>query len=536
MAPFSRTLKKSLSTYICFALAAVATSSAMLAHHYRGRVKKAEAALSKEQGKSAAEKVAKVSPQEHTYLKALGAQFGYDPKENEPFRDAVSVAARLNAQLNFSTAAEYNAARTPWLPPPPKTLKQRIIAGAKQTPFSLGEGKIELPELPVFFQYSIVNPTDTSIPMPILHTGIRWDIAEKIVETAGLPAIADEVDRAIAIWRFVAEHRYHAMPVTEGPEEHDLVKYLACYGYGFCDDTAQAVAGIAKLCGMEARIVGLEGHVVPEVYAAGRWMMLDADFAVYFHQADDPRAILSVEELAKDRAAFKNAVQLGKGGPYEDGYADPFLSTGDNKPVTIEARTEHRIECKLTPGERVVFSNYNWGEYFVGAFPQRVPRYFNGYFERPLTADAFTLPSGLEIRREGETFTIVNLGKRDKRADTIITCPFPVVGGSVSSPTSVKLEFEDNVVKRKFILKEGREVSFSSVVTAVSKQPTTSFSVMVVVPAGGMVKFEKPMRLFTHFQFAELPLLRLKKGTTDFRTFTPEPSTLDKLTGEIFWK
>ena len=531
-------MKKSLSIYyVCFALAAAAASSALLAHHYRGRVKKAEAALSKEQGKHAAERVAKVSPQEYSYLKALGERYGYDPKEPDPLKDAVALAAQLNAQLNMSIGAEYNVSKTPWLFPPPITQKSRDIVGATRTPFSLASGKIELPDEAVFYQYSITNPTKAAVPMPILHNGIRWDDAEKMVQTAGLPAIADEVDRAIAIWRFVSENHFHAMPVTEGPEEHDTVKYFACYGYGFCDDTAQAIAGIAKLCGMQVRIWGLEGHVVPEIFAGGRWLMFDADFAVYFHAPGDPRAVLGVEELSKDRATFKNAIQLGKTGHFEEGYAEPFLSTGNNKALPVEARSEHRVEAKLAPGERVVFSNFNWGEYFAGAYPQRVSRYFNGYFERPLGADDFTgLPSGLEIRRDGETFTIVNMAKRDKRAEAIITCPFPIVGGGVSSPTSVKLEFEDTVAKRKFILTEGREISFTSAVTQVSKQPTTSFSIMVVVPAGGMVKFEKAMRLSTHFQFAGLPLLRLKKGGTEFQSFTPEPPTLAGLIGEVVWK
>jgi hypothetical protein len=529
-------LKKSLSTYLCFALAAVAASSGVLAHHYRSRVKKAEATLAKEMGKSAAEKVVKLSHQERAYLRALGERYGIQPKEAEPCRDAIHLAARMNAQLNLTAPPEYSTAKTPWLLPPPKTLASRDIPAARTTEFSLADGKIDLPEQPVHFQYAVTNTTAAAVPMPIIYSSVRWDDAEKMVQSAGLRDIADELDRAVAIWRFVALNRYHAKPVTEGAEEHDTVKFFACYGYGFCDDASQAVAGLAKLCGMEVRIWGLEGHVVPEIFAAGRWRLLDADFAAYFHKPGAPREILGVEELSKDRDAFKHAVQIGKMGAFEQGYAEFFLTAADNKPWPVEARSEHTIRAKLAPGERVVFSNFNWGEYFVGAFPQRVSRYFNGYFERPIGPDSFKVPENMQIRRDGDSFTIVNLARRDKRAEIHIESPFPIVGGSIVSPIPVNLEFTDSVEERKFILPTGRDISFTSVVNRVTKQPTTRFVIGVVVPAGGMLKFETPLRVISHFQFAELPLLRIKNGTTEFKTYVPEGASLSGLKGEVRWK
>ena len=508
----------------------------MLAFHYFNRAHKSETALSKEVGRFAAERNVRISQQERTYLKALSERHGVSPKEEDFLRDTISIAARMTKEQNRSIPAEYNAAKTPWLPPPPSTLESRTLANAAQTAFTLESGKVELPGDATHYQYVISNPTSTAVPMPILHTGIRWDAAADMARSAGLRDIADETDRAIAVWRFVAEHRIHAMPVTEGPEEHDLVKFFSCYGYGFCDDAAQAVAGLAKLCGLQARIWGLEGHVVPEIFAGGRWLMLDADFAAYFHQPGNPRAILGVEELGKDRAAFKNSVALGKQGSFEEGYAEPFLSTADNKPLPVEARSDHRVTATLQPGERVVFSNFNWGQYFLGAYPQRVSRYFNGYFDRPLTADAFTVPDGVEIRRNGESFTIANQSRRDRRAEAIIEYPFPIVGGKIISPTSAKFEFEDRAVERKFRFEAGREVSFDNAVTQVAKQPTTSFTIFIVIPAGGMVKFDKPLRVISDFQFAELPLLRLKSGVNEFKVYSPDPATLAGLQGEVLWK
>lgn len=519
-------------------MAAAAASTIVLASHYYSRARKAEAALIKEVGRFTAERTVRLSQQERTYLKALSDRYGAAPKEEDVLRDAISLAARMNQEMNRTVPAEYSTAKTPWLPPPPKTLAGRDLADAKQSTFSPETGKLELPGDAALYQYSILNPTSTPVPMPILHSGIRWDDANAMMETSGIRAIADETDRAIAIWRFVSEHRYHTSPVTEGSEEHDSVKFFSCYGYGLCDDAAQAVAGLAKLCGLEARIWGLSGniHVVPEIFASGRWILLDADFAVYFHKAGEPRTILGVEELGKDRAAVRNAVQCGKLPTFEPDYAGYFSDTAGNKPWPVQARSEHRIAAMLQAGERVVFSNFNWGEYFLGAYPTRVPRYFNGYFERTLTADAFTVPDGLEIRRNGESFTIANQSRRDKRAEAVIEYPFPIVGGKIISPTSAKFEFEDRVMQRKFRLETGREISFGNAVTQVAKQPTTSFTIFVVIPEGGMVKFDKPIRLISDFQFAELPLLRLKAGMNEFKIHSSDPATLAGLRGEIFWK
>ena len=516
----------------------MAASTIVLANHYYSRARKSEAALAKEVGRFAAERAVRVSQQERTYLKALSERYGITPKEEDFLRDTVSFAARMNLEMNRSVPAEYSTAKTPWLPPPPKTLASRDLADAKQSPFSPESGKLELPSDATLYQYSISNPTSAPVPMPILHSGVRWDDANAMMETAGIRAIADETDRAIAIWRFVSENRYHARPVTEGSEEHDTVKFFSCYGYGFCDDAAQAVAGLAKLCGLEARIWALSGnvHVVSEVFAAGRWMLLDADFAVYFHKTGEPRTILGVEELGKDRTAFLNAVQRGKLPPFDKEYAGYFMDTPGNKPWPVQARSEHRIAAMLQPGERVVFSNFNWGQYFLGAYPHRVPRYFNGYFERTLTAAAFTVPDGLEIRRNGESFTIANHSRRDKRAEAIIEYPFPIVGGKIISPTSAKFEFEDRVEQRKFRFEAGREVSFDNAITQVAKQPTTSFTFYIVIPEGGMVKFDKPIRIISDFQFAELPLLRLKSGINEFKIHSSDPATLAGLRGEIFWK
>ncbi len=538
MAPFTRPLKKSVPTFLCFLFAAAAASNALLATHYRGRARDAESAIAKEQGRNAADRSLRVSHEDKTYVRALSERYGLAPKENILVHDVVLLAVKMNTELNRSVPAEYSTAKTPWLPPPPRTMPQRTLADMKEVAFAVDKGRIELDGEPTLYQYAISNPTSAPIPMPILHSGIRWDDAEKLVESAGFRNITDEVERAVAVWKFVAEHRIHAMPVTEGSEEHDLVKFFSCYGYGFCDDAAQAVAGLAKLSGLDARIWNLSGnvHVVPEVFAGGRWILLDADFAVFFHKPGDPSVILGVAELGRDRALFSNAVQRGKLPSFEREYAGYFLNPAGNKPRPVEARSDHRITASLAPGEKVVFSNFNWGSYFLGAYPQRVPRYFNGYFSRPLPAESFSLPAGVEIRRDGESFTIANSTTEPQAVAVWVEYPFPIVGGVFTSSVAVELEFEDRASGRKVRLKPGREIPLESAVTQVAKQPTTAFTLRIFVPAGGLLKFDAPPQLISDFQFAELPLLRLKNGGNEFQVHSPYPTTLAGLKGEVWWR
>ena len=538
MAPFTRYLKKALPILLCFTFAGLAASCVLLSQHYRARARAAENALSIDRSRATAERAGRISSQEKTYIRALAERYGISLRESVTIRDAVTVAARMNQDLNLNVPAEYSTAKTPWLPPPPKTLKSRDFPDGKRVPFSLEKGVIALEGEPKLYHYSISNDTGSEVPMPILYKGLRWDDAEKLVESAGLRGISDEVDRAVAVWRFVAQHRYHAMPVTEGAEEHDTVKFFSCYGYGFCDDAAQAVAGIARLCGLQARIWSLSGnvHVVSEIFAAGRWILLDADFAVYFHKTGDPRTILGVEELAQDRTAFRNAIQCGRLPGFEHEYAAYFQDRVGNKEWKVEVRSDYRIAATLKPGEKVVFSNFNWGSYFFGAYPQRVPRYFNGYFDRPIEPEMFVAPKGVEIRRDSGAFTIANSTTEDQMVELFVEYPFPIVGGVFKSTASVQMEFEDRHFGRKIQLKAGRDVALDSAVTRVNKQPTTSYVLRIFVAAGGLIKFDRIPHLITDFQFAELPLLRLKNGDNEFQIHTPAPETLSGLTGEVSWK
>jgi transglutaminase-like putative cysteine protease len=517
--PNSRTAPAPRTSWILVAiLAAAAIAGGVLAWKYRERAKAAEARLTERKTRDRAEM--KPTEFERRYLEALADRYGLAHEKSWTLHETLAFTAQLNQELNARTPSLFDPARTPWLLPVPRTFHSRALSDAKVQPLDLRAGRVDLPENAPLFQYTITNISTAPVPMPILFQDVRWDSAEALTETSGLRAIADEIDRAIAVWRFVAERRCHGQPVTEGTEEHDLIKLLACYGYGFCDDSAQAVATLASACGLKARIRGLGGHVVPEILAGGHWRMLDPDFAVYFHAPGDPRAVLGVDELVRERAAFAHARPLGAGGPWDQEYAAPFLSVEDNRDWPLDGRREHVIDHTLLPGESVSFSNYNWGRYFVGAFPHKAPRFYNGSFGVPVAAALLQADPGVSVRADGSGFVIDNPSSEPAGATAAFRFPFPIVGGRVSPlPGEGTVEFIEG--NRRVALTGQGEAAFDAAVTQLAATPTYAFSLRFIVPAKRRVRFERPPRVIADFQFAEFALLKLKPGTNTFRVHGP---------------
>lgn len=105
-------------------------------------------------------------------------------------------------------------------------------------------------------------------------------------------------EKAIAIWRSVAMHRYQDAPPIEFLHEgcvHDPIKTFNVYGYGMCCCASSNVEALARYAGLEARGWGINLHSVPEVFYDGAWHMFDASLVNYFPKPDGK--IASVEEI-----------------------------------------------------------------------------------------------------------------------------------------------------------------------------------------------------------------------------------------------
>lgn len=64
-------------------------------------------------------------------------------------------------------------------------------------------------------------------------------------------------------------------------------RVIAESGFAVCSQAARVVTEIARRDGVEARLVGLDGHVVSELLINGAWLMSDPDYGIVFLGAVD---------------------------------------------------------------------------------------------------------------------------------------------------------------------------------------------------------------------------------------------------------
>lgn len=83
-------------------------------------------------------------------------------------------------------------------------------------------------------------------------------------------------------WRYLSLKHRHDNVITGGRVIHEPLLYLRSVGAGLCDDVASALHFLWKSMGYQTRVIGLEGHVVPEVLVDGRWELYDPDLKHYF--------------------------------------------------------------------------------------------------------------------------------------------------------------------------------------------------------------------------------------------------------------
>lgn len=120
----------------------------------------------------------------------------------------------------------------------------------------------------------------------------KGDLLELIRITPDLYLNEPEVSKA---WRFVKSNLQYNIPVSEAAWMHQPTIIFNSLGFGQCDDLASALAFIWREMGYETRIWNLNGHVVPEVFADGKWQMFDPSYDVYYY--NEHREVAGFEEL-----------------------------------------------------------------------------------------------------------------------------------------------------------------------------------------------------------------------------------------------
>ena len=465
-------------------------------------------------------------------------------------RRAEARASRLELMLNGINPQAGPAGRESGIASTEVTFPGRITIPITE---GTGEVSFNLGEEPLYYEYSFTNNSDEVVAAPILYDRFLWYSAEGLIASGGFRRIPNETDRALAIWEFVVKHRYHFMPATSGEEVRDIIKFLSIYGYGFCDNSSRTLARLADEVGLKGRIWFLQGHVVPEIKADGRWILLDPDLQLYFNDPADPKHIFGVEDLVADPSLFRHfTVESGKSGPaslpeYQEfpaQYKEFFLSTEDNEVieqlwhqgVQVKASADYLIEDRLRPGERISFSNFNWGKYFLGNGRDMVPFFYNGYYDLQLSKVAADFATAdVLVSRQKDGWHLKN--RSTTKSSTVALrnrYGFPILGAAllgtvrtIRGDSKIIVEDHSNVARSEFVQRTRAPIVMDSAFSMLSATPTYEFSLRFELGPNAEMLLGMDARLVSEFQFSNLVLAPMKRGVNTLKLHAQEPPSGD---------
>lgn len=405
--------------------------------------------------------------------------------------------------------------------------------------------ELRLPRRPRQYAYSLVNDGPAPASAPVLYDKYLWNSVPGLLASAGLDQMRSGLEKAKALHALVS--RYHSqgsLPLEAGAE-NDPVKYLSVYGTGICDDAASAQAALAAAAGLPARTWWLSGHVVPEVFADGAWRMLDPDHRIYFHAPGDTSRVYGVEELSAGRDRFDYPVpEAGGAGPYPETNKDIYLSTADNRSEPAAVSSGTVLQHTLRPGEKLVFTSFNWGRHYDPFFSEDLPgRYYNGYLEYRPSAGDISAAAGLSVAGSGGSLRLANTGDRDAYAELDFSSPFPVAGGAISADLDIGsggifFAIQGPGGRKALSLRPGGGPNHFEWIAgwdAGRPAPAYGYKLAIRILPGTVARFSG-FTVLTDFQFGGLPLLPLRAGVNRFKAHFPGGGPDGRFKGEFLIK
>jgi hypothetical protein len=154
----------------------------------------------------------------------------------------------------------------------------------------------------------LTNNSDTAVVFTIEHNGFpqfqsKAEMVQYVMEM--IPIRADEPFEH-KLWRFVRDNMYHNVPLNADQWLYDPWAAINSQGWGFCGHAAAVYVLLAREAGYEARVWGLNGHVVPEISVQGEWQVYDPDLAIYYYANDGK--VAGIDELASDSSLISSPI------------------------------------------------------------------------------------------------------------------------------------------------------------------------------------------------------------------------------------
>jgi len=139
------------------------------------------------------------------------------------------------------------------------------------------------------------NNSDTTAYFKLkINDKFPLSINEMINEIKAISAKSNVSEELVA-WSYVSGRTFYSKPYTLNNWPHHPEIFVNSLGGGLCDDVSSVLVYLYHAMGYKARVVGLNGHVVAEVFAHNKWEMFDVDHRIYYGHSNH---IASVAELS----------------------------------------------------------------------------------------------------------------------------------------------------------------------------------------------------------------------------------------------
>jgi hypothetical protein len=280
------------------------------------------------------------------------------------------------------------------------------------------------------------NIGDSPVVNPWLFTNDRghWRTVKEMTDHVTTP-YEDEVERAIALWWWETQHRFHA--TTGDAENNDPVKVWNVYGHTLCGNDAHVLADCWRVAGLKTRHPRVQGHSISEVFANGAWRLLDGDENI-ITLARDNETYVAHADILRDHDLMKRTHTYGilKADSRQTDEFSASLYAHETQPDPdrdLRSHIGHEMEFTLRPGEALVWSWEKRGK--MHGKDKRVPEHSaNGWWEYEPRLTIERVAADAETA-EGLAATDGGLKAQGDQATLIyrIKAPYVLVGGKIEA-------------------------------------------------------------------------------------------------------